>query len=240
MAAAVPIVGAIIVSVVVSEAVKAIGPKLGFSDTMVGIGATIAGAYAGGMTYSSAMATTAGAGVESAGGGMDLALDTSTADLSAAGSNVAPSGAGGAGLGLDPNSFNLAASAPTAVPAAPAAAAGGVTTPPLTVGAAPGADTALGGGMLSRAAAPTAAVPKAATTASRVTDTAGEKSWYEKLFTPEKTMDLIMAGMTGYSEAGMAEEEREYPEKIAKQNAKDWSKAYPGMLSLSQQYPSQQ
>jgi hypothetical protein len=68
-----------------------------------------------------------------------------------------------------------------------------------------------------------------------------ENDWWGKLFTPEKTMDLIMAGMQGYGQAAMAEEEREYPEKIARQNEKEWSRAYGGggLLSLSQNYPSQ-
>jgi hypothetical protein len=115
---------------------------------------------------------------------------------------------------------------------------------PLNISSAP---VSSGGGMLSQAGGKVAPpAPTATNTASRTIDAAtattggGEKSWFEKLFTPERTMDLVMAGMKGYSEAAMREEDREYPEKIAKRNAKAWGRAYPGMLSMSQQYPSQQ
>ncbi|MCP4471573.1 MAG: hypothetical protein GY815_12980 [Gammaproteobacteria bacterium] len=69
----------------------------------------------------------------------------------------------------------------------------------------------------------------------------GEQSWTQRLFSPEKTMDLIMGGMQGYGQAGIAKEQMEYPEKIAEKNAKDWQAAYPGRLSLEQpRFPSQE
>jgi hypothetical protein len=51
-------------------------------------------------------------------------------------------------------------------------------------------------------------------------------------------MDLAIAAMQGYSEAGMAKEDREYAEEVKKKNAADWAKDYPGRSSMNQRYPS--
>lgn len=73
----------------------------------------------------------------------------------------------------------------------------------------------------------------------------GKSDWWGKLFSPEKTMDLAMAGMGGIGKAGMAKEDREYPEKIARQNEKEWmahdarAGGTGGMLTLGRDYPSQ-
>ena len=66
-----------------------------------------------------------------------------------------------------------------------------------------------------------------------------QTNWWKRLFSPEKTMDLAMAAMQGYGEAGMRKHELEYPEKIAEKNAAAWDKAYGGRdASLNQTYPS--
>ncbi|MDH3676041.1 MAG: hypothetical protein OES12_11150, partial [Anaerolineae bacterium] len=64
--------------------------------------------------------------------------------------------------------------------------------------------------------------------------------WWSRLFSPEKTMDLAMAGMASYGEAGMAKEDREYPEKVAQRNEAEWQKMHggSGMLSMGRNYPS--
>ena len=67
----------------------------------------------------------------------------------------------------------------------------------------------------------------------------GETNWWKRLFTPEKTMDLAIAGMQGYAEAGMAKEEREYAEGVKQKNAADWGAAYGTQVgALNQTYPS--
>jgi len=65
-----------------------------------------------------------------------------------------------------------------------------------------------------------------------------QSSWLERFFSPEKTMDLAIAGIGGYAEAGMRKWELEYPEKVKRRDAADWARAFPGMASLNQQYPS--
>lgn len=48
----------------------------------------------------------------------------------------------------------------------------------------------------------------------------------EKLFSPDKTMDLAMAGMSGYGKAGIAKESLEYQTGVEDDRAKGWSDAY--------------
>lgn len=63
-------------------------------------------------------------------------------------------------------------------------------------------------------------------------------NWWERLFSPEKTMDLAMAAMGGYGDARMAKEDREYPYKKGEQYADEWADVYGGELqSLNQRYP---
>ena len=46
-----------------------------------------------------------------------------------------------------------------------------------------------------------------------------QSSWLERFFSPEKTMDLAIAGIGGYAEAGMRKWELEYPEKVKRRDA---------------------
>ncbi|MDH3638901.1 MAG: hypothetical protein OES09_10640 [Gammaproteobacteria bacterium] len=227
MAGAVPIVGAVITSYVVSEAVRAIGPAIGLSDDLTNLLGTVAGAYAGGAAYNAATAAPAAP-----------VPDLSASPGNIPGTPLAPSAA--------PPVSNIAGTplAPAGSPYASAPSAG-----------------ATRGGMLSEP--PTVSTPaRAATTAqapgtrpSPGTDTAGriieaetvtpastggtQTSWLERLFSSDKTMDLVMAGMQGYGQAGIVQEQMEYPERIARENAADWAAAYPGQKSIRSNFPTQ-
>ena len=228
MGSAVPVVGAVVAGFVTSKVVSEVGKSIGLDDGLTNILGAAAGVAVGGLTYGQASGTAA-----------------STAATTAA----------------------VAATPPPNIPGTPIAPSAGMPTSnipgtPLAPHTSPYASkqSAGSGGMLSQGSmpAPSAApspqqpVPtagrdtsgtmiKEATTTkpAQVAQTGTEKSWVEKLFSPEKTIDLIMAGMAGYGEAGMRKEEMEYPEKIAEKNARGWANAYPGQLSINQQYPSQ-
>lgn len=259
MAAAVPIIGSVIAGIVVSKAVSAIGPKLGLSDEMTGIAATVAGVYAGGMTYNAA-STPATSGITGNQVGMDLsvpevALPSAGGDLSMAGSSAAPSGAAaGAGHGVPsgPGPHGRAATpapsgsvAPSALTAPPSELTPEVASP-LKISSAPDAQPQ---GMLSQSQPATPPTSNTATNTVESSTTGAppppnaDATWYEKLFSSEKTLDLLMAGMQGYGEAAMAKEDREYDEHIARENAKGWVATNPspgGFLTISNQYPSNQ
>ena len=68
-------------------------------------------------------------------------------------------------------------------------------------------------------------------------------SWWSRLFTPEKTMDLAMAGLSGYGKAGIAKEQMEYDDKMKQKNATAWTnyRGSPGggLPQLSPNFPSQ-
>lgn len=220
MGAAAPVIGSIITSVVVSKAVSVVGEKIGLSESLTSVLGTVAGVYAGGMTYQAATASTAAAATPPP--GMDLAA-AAAAPSNIPGTPIAPSA---------PPASNIAGT--------PLAPHGSPYASPQSAGA----TRASRGGMLSMPEAPVQPAPRPAPG----TDTAGEiirsetvggggagteKSWVERLFSPEKTMDLIMAGMQGYGQAGMRKWEIEYPEKIDERDARRWAAAYPGRSTLT-------
>lgn len=235
MAAAVPVIGAIVVAFVVSKVVQKIGPKLGLSQEMSNMLGMVAGAYAGGMTYAAATPTAAASTTPA---GADLGSG-------AGASNAAPSAqltAESAGAGA----FNPASAAPqhiagaTPPPTAPTAMNGTATIPAT-------ADQAALSRMTESAARPSGmlteppdlmAATKTPTPAS--TPPVPEKSWTERLFSPEKTMDLVMATAQGWAQGGAAQEALEYDENVDKSNEKDWVKRYPGQKSIGYRPPSQQ
>lgn len=79
-------------------------------------------------------------------------------------------------------------------------------------------------------------------TPERAATSVQEEDWLAQFFSPDKTMDLAIAGMQGYAEAGMRQEEREYAEEVARDNEKAWVRSsnmgHPGLLTMGRDYPS--
>jgi hypothetical protein len=210
MGAAVPVIGSIIVGAIVSKAVQTIGPKLGLSEDITGIAATIAGAYVGGMTYNSAV----GAGPAGQGSAPTDLSPVSLAD-------------GGVQSGPNPHDASEIA---TGAKAYPAEYGSVPAKTPLDPMASPNT------GMLTQSQPP-GGVEFSQTGKTTVKT---EPTYMQRLFSPEKTMDMLMAGIAGYGEAGMAKEDREYPQKIKDRDAAAWSQAFPGSMSqISPTFPSQ-
>lgn len=253
------IAGPIIVSMIVSSAVSQLGPKLGLSEStsdLLGMGA---GIYAGGMVGGgSTDATMQQVGSTSSQVGAEIPAGYGgVPEPHAAGAGVAPA--------VPPPAINPAVSRgalstamqsqPTPLQAPTTPQAGGELVGKVGGSTPESAGTArTEQGLLKQGAGQTSA-PDTATMNAGKPDTAQMvkerelvkkidkkdegTNWWKQLFTPEKTMDMAMAAMQGYAEAGMAEEDRKYPEKIAKQNAKDWASAYgTNPASLNQTYPS--
>jgi hypothetical protein len=248
MAAAAPVIGSVIVGVLVSEAAKVIGPKIGLSDSASSMLGMVGGIAAGGMVAgtgsTAASATQAGATSSQVGtqlpagyGGPTNPTGSGfTGTVGGGGAGLQPSGAitsavRGASpsqaVSLDPDAGMLQAAKPTG--------SGFTGTGPEVEGLAPKVvkkpgvpgsplERSGGEGMLTQSTQVSAPDTGSLTSAG--------------LFTPEKTMDLAIAAMQGYSEAGMAKEDREYAEEVKKKNAADWAKDYPGRSSMNQRYPS--
>lgn len=225
-AAAVAVVGSIITSVVVSKAVSVIGEKIGLSENLTSILSAAAGAYAGGAAYNQAMgATTAGVGAgETAKVGMDLSTATSMppaqpppvsnipgTPLAPGGSPLANVQSAGSGMLTQPPPTNLAG--------------GGGNIPPPQANAPPGGTTAN-------------EVIKSQTVGNA--GSGGEESWWSKMFTPGKTMDLVMAGAAGAGKAGMRKYEVDRPYNVEQDRGRRWdAMGTGGFNQINQTYPSQ-
>lgn len=248
MAAAAPVVGQMIVAVVVSKVASVAAEKLGMGESMSSLIGMGAGMYAGSMVPGGigGPAAQTAAGDVTSGVGMDLSQGMAGVDLAM---NAAPPMGQAAGTGL--NEVGAMTSAPTV---------GGAAGPGggLGMGAAPVAPPATPTGMLSQGiggAAPQSALSMAgqapvpgADTASQVikagtqpAQATGEKSWLEKLFSPENTLSMAMAGMAGAGEAGMREYEIDRPYDWKKEKSKGWKESEFGgeMKSLDPTYRSQ-
>jgi len=213
-ASVIPIIGSIITSVIVSKAVAVIGEKIGLSEDLTGILSAAAGAYAGAATYNQAMgAATPGP----AKAGMDLSAATAM---------------------------------PTAQPAMPPPVSNIPGTPLVPGGSPYTSPQSAGGGMLTQAPPPDLAgggmpPPPGGTTANQVIESqtagkAGEDSWWSKMFSPGKTMDLVMAGMQGYGEAGMRQYEVDRPYEVEKDRGRRWEEmGTSGFNQVTPTYPSQ-
>ena len=102
-------------------------------------------------------------------------------------------------------------------------------------------------GMLTQGLKPDLTVPGGQSTSSQLvssgttgTTDAGGKSWWEKLMGSGKTMDLAIAGMGGYAKAGIAKDDREYQERVNRENAAGWQAADPNAISkINVNFPSQ-
>lgn len=292
-AAAVPVVGAVIASVVVSKAVSSIGPKLGLSESTSNMLGVAAGMYAGGVVGGGSTAASAeAAGATSTQVGADIpagyggpagthhpGVGGAPAGTQASGAVTTPvAGPGGApppvsisdavaqGAQAGAGQFQAPTTPPPGIQHPGVEGAGELTaareglTAPVTGGRAAGE-----GGMLAQSQVGEATTPATSTqtgqmaTQSRAKDVIRSEltqgrgptslveqegwggKWWERLFTPEKTMDLAMAAMQGYNEAAMAKEEREYPQKVRDEIGRTWERGYGGggMLSMGRNFPSQ-
>jgi hypothetical protein len=78
-------------------------------------------------------------------------------------------------------------------------------------------------------------------TVGRVDRPDGKPSWWERVFSNDKTMDLLMAGMAGAGEAGMREFEIERPYEREDELADRWKRSDPGgggLLRMGRSMPS--
>ena len=232
MAAAAPIIGSIITSIVVSKAVQEIGPRIGMSDDMTSLLSFAAAAYAGGYTYNTTAAAAGGAA-----GGAGAAGTAGGAYTSPPGPHAgaaAPPVSNIPGTPLAPSDSPYASR-----PTAGASEASMAVDVPKTRG-----------GMMTESASPppTTRAPAGTDTAGSIIESSTqqglhqpvEDSWMSRLFSPEKTMDLVMAGVKGYGQAGIEEYKLEYPEKVATENAQGWAEAYPGQKQLAPYAPPSQ
>lgn len=229
----------VVVAVVVSEVASGIAEKIGLSDSManlVGIGAAGYVAHArnqeephpifGGGTGEAEAPPAAG---------MDLSTGIQGAEASQAGttSPVAPSDVAASGpapnavAGLtDPGGQGPGGTINTATPGL------------LTQGQTPA------GAANQPAPVPTTNVPtvQSSTVGKTGGDVGNEESYWTKLFSSERTMDMLLAGIGGAAKDKQATEDREYPEKVARANAAGWVNADPnpgGVGSLRQSFPGQ-
>ncbi len=231
MAAAVPLIGSIITSFLVSKAIQVVGEKIGLSDSLTNILAIGASIYAGGMTYKAVSASQAA----------NASINTIP------GTTVAPSAVSnipGTPLAATPPVSNIPGTplAPAGSPLAstPSAGFGQAAVPRPGMLSEPSA-------IAPNVSAPPPQTPAGVDTAGKIIEGStgsaplvGDKSWVDRLFSPDKTVDLIMAGMQGYGKAGVEQYKLEYPEGVAEKNAAGWADAYPGKLSLTPpQFPSQ-
>ena len=216
----------IVVAVVVSKVTTSIAEKIGLSDNManlIGIGA------AGYVGHARAQEEAhpifgGGTGETPAAAGMDLSTGMQGAEASQAGTTapVAPS---------------------DVAPSGPAPAAGGLST-----------DSGMGmvgkgpqgggpqGGMLNESAPPPVAPPPAPKVESQLVKPPPKKpdGYWSKLFSSERTMDMLMAGIGGAYKSKEATEAREYDEGVAEKNAAGWPAAgTSGLGKMKQSFPGQ-
>lgn len=255
------VIGGVIASVVVSKAVSSIGPKLGLGESTSNMLGMAAGLYAGGLASgvgstpasqatATATPTTAGADIPTGYGGSPTA-GTHHPGVSGSPAGIQPSGAVTSPLTPQGSQMTASLQAAPTTPTGHTAVAPPGQLPPVEAAARPGigSTTSQAGqqqGMLKTGTdtgqieSTTQAASGKGQTADKVMEE-GTTNWWEKLFSPEKTMDLIMAGMQGYGQAGLREYELEYPEKVAKENEKGWLSTYGGSpSSLNYSPPSRQ
>lgn len=222
------------------------------------VGADIPAGYGGPSNIPGTPLAPAGspyASAQSAGAGVSPAAPAAGTDIMA-GSSASRAAAQGARMGSP--TTQITGQAPTQFQAEGLTEAGQqlVDVPGRDVGGPPSTRPTDPSGYLEQAgiqSSPTTGSPTVQTptgdTASNIIESQGlvgrtaggseDTNWWQRMFSPEKTMDLAIAGLQGYSEAAMAEEEREYAEKIAQQNADEWGRAYGTRVrSLNQNYPS--
>lgn len=223
-AAAVPIIGQIIVSVVVSKVASKLASSLGMSDSMAGLVGMGAGMYAG---YAAGPALGSSIGPTESTAGLDLAT------------------------GMDAEALAQAPTAPSAMPVGGASGPGG---PVGSVGASPGISSnlmqpAVQGqmptGLLSQAtqAAPPPQVAPAQTVAAapKVAPSGTTDNWWDKIWKSEKTMDTLVGAAGGAAQgwaAGQAIEDQNKAQFDREDEMSDrWKNYSYGGKKLT--YPSQ-
>ncbi len=234
--AVVDVVTEVVVAVVVSTVATKIAEKIGLSDSManlVGIGAAGYVAHARAQDEPHPIFGGGTGEAEPPAAGMDLNSGIQGAEADQAGTNApiapsdnAPSGpAPNAVAGLtDPGGQGPAGTLP----------AGGAAPGMLTQGQTPATAPA-------PAPVPTTDVPQVQ---SKLVEPPPKEddSYWSKLFTPGRTMDMLLAGIGGAAKDKQAQEDREYPEKVAQANAAGWVNADPnpsGVGKVRQSFPGQ-
>ena len=245
-AAAIPVVASVITSVIVSKISTAVASKIGLSDSMAGLVGLAAGVGVGGLAMNAASTAASGAATGASGAGaMDAAVAAGNAGPSAATLSKAGLDLSQANLALgDPggNTLSLASSNTTGA----ANTVAGPTAIPSIDGGSVMTNSPKAGGMLTQGSGGIDApvIGGGNTTAALASGnniekvTSGDKGWWGKLFSPENTMMLAIAGMGGMGKAGIAKETMEYDESVAKDNAKDWAAGDPGTGGFSKLNPS--
>lgn len=215
----------IVVAVVVSEVASSIAEKIGLSDSMadlVGIGAA---AYVGAARAQEEPHPIFGGGTGTGAAGSVLdaglpSLEQQKTSGPVAPSDVAPSGA--------PDDIGMRTGEGT-LPA------GGAASGLLTQGQATPGTVNQGANVV-----PSVETPKVQSDTVGRTPPPEEGSYWSKLFSPERTMDMLLAGIGGAAKSKEIEEDREYPEKVAKANAAGWVSAGTENLGkLKQTFPGQ-
>ena len=244
-----PAVAAVVTSVLVSKVASGVAEKLGLGEDHAGLVGLGAGIVAGGAMYEGAVAGEAAAS----------ARGTAAIDGHFAANQAAPVGAKTTGTGLDLSSGMDAGLSVGGNPANDGLSLASSNTPGVanTVGG-PTSVPSIGGGDIVTSSAPPvqaqsggllsegigAGNTSTAIGKNNIVEKVGAKdSWWKKLFSPENTTQLAIAGIGGYGKAGMAKEAMEYDEDVKKDNEKDWVAADPnpsGFNSVNVSYPSQQ
>ncbi len=218
MAAAVPFIAQVVVSVLVSKVATSLAEKLGFSDGFSQIIGMAAGIYAG-VAVGGAMSP------KTAGGEAGLkAPELANLDVAAGGGGavqpVAPSTAITPGMGAPGPSGGLTES----LGGAGGGGGGGI----LTQGAVPPGTLPSGGIVPSGKFVPKPEIVQPSVAKNVISETvggAGEnagESYWKKLFSPERLVDMAAGGIKGAADYQTAKEDREYPEEVVRRNAADW------------------
>lgn len=261
MGAAAPVVGGIVASIVVSKAVSTIAPKLGFSEStsqMLGVAAgAAAGMYAGGAIgggSTEASAEIAGATSSEVGTQLPAGYGGPSTPTGSGFSGTGPTTMGvqpsvSAGPAVDPQASRGALS--KAIESQSFQAPATQAPPPENLVSRTNVQPVQSQGMLSqgvtRGAPDVSQMPTKSAMSETVKQqamggaggTGEEDNWWKRLFSPEKTMDLAMAAMSGYGESKQRKWELEYPEKLRQERADEWDAAYGGgSASISRQFPS--
>ena len=227
--AVVDVVTEVAVAVVVSKAATYIAEKVGISDSManlIGVGAAGYVAHARSQLEPHPIFGGGQGAADAPSAGMDLSTGIqgvqppASAGQPVAPSSVAPSGASGApdDIGMRPGGTTQA---------------GGVDAGMLTQGQS-------GAGVTSQPGIAPKVESQIVEPPVKKKEEPADDSYWSKLFSPERTMDLLLAGIGGAAKQDIAKEEREYPEKVAKANAAAWTKAGTSNLgTLRQSFPGQ-
>jgi len=219
-AAAGAVVGQVVVGALVGMAAQKVSQSLGMPDmvsNMIGMGAGIA---AGGMVTGAA-GTAAGVSPAAAGVPMTPGGSTAVAPPSQLPTTTPPQVSNVAGTPIAPDASPHKARGGMLSQKPPQIATPPSSAPPATVGGPQGttADRAIAAGTGG--------------------DMKASPTWVERLFTPEKTMDMVMAGMQGYAQSDQRKWELERDYEREDEISKRWKDQDSDPRSLKPTYPTQ-